>query len=81
MQVGRMVEGGEVFVPDMGKPVEICGLACTVINLSGLALRDINNPGGDIAIEEIGLWPDEALFEEVLMARIPCQQSISELCG
>ena len=71
IQAGSMAEGGEVFVLDMGKPVKIYDLACTLINLSGLTLRDGSNPEGDIAIEEIGLRPGEKLFEELLIGENP----------
>ena len=50
IQAGSMAEGGEVFVLDMGKPVKIYDLASTLINLSGLTVRDEINPDGDIAI-------------------------------
>lgn len=71
IQAGSMAKGGEVFVLDMGKPVKIYDLACTLINLSGLTVRDDNNPDGDIAIEEIGLRPGEKLFEELLIGENP----------
>jgi FlaA1/EpsC-like NDP-sugar epimerase len=66
-----MAQGGEVFVLVMGKPVKIYDLACTLINLSGLTVRDEQNPDGDIAIEEIGLRPGEKLFEELLIGENP----------
>lgn len=71
IQAGSMANGGEVFVLDMGKPVKIYDLACTLINLSGLTVRDENNTDGDIAIEEIGLRPGEKLFEELLIGENP----------
>jgi FlaA1/EpsC-like NDP-sugar epimerase len=71
IQAGSMAEGGEVFVLDMGKPVKIYDLASTLINLSGLTIRDEANPDGDIAIEEIGLRPGEKLFEELLIGENP----------
>lgn len=71
IQAGSMAEGGEVFVLDMGKPVKIYDLACTLINLSGLTVRDATNPEGDIAIEQIGLRPGEKLFEELLIGENP----------
>lgn len=71
IQAGSMANGGEVFVLDMGKPVKIYDLARTLINLSGLTLRDAQNPDGDIAIEEIGLRPGEKLFEELLIGENP----------
>jgi FlaA1/EpsC-like NDP-sugar epimerase len=71
IQAGSMAEGGEVFVLDMGKPVRIYDLATTLINLSGLTVRDENNPDGDIAIDEVGLRPGEKLFEELLIGENP----------
>ena len=71
IQAGSMAKGGEVFVLDMGKPVKIYDLATTLINLSGLTVRDENNADGDIAIEEIGLRPGEKLFEELLIGENP----------
>jgi FlaA1/EpsC-like NDP-sugar epimerase len=71
IQAGSMANGGEVFVLDMGKPVRIYDLACTLINLSGLTVRDESSPEGDIAIEEIGLRPGEKLFEELLIGENP----------
>jgi FlaA1/EpsC-like NDP-sugar epimerase len=71
IQAGSMAKGGEVFVLDMGKPVKIYDLACTLINLSGLTVRTAENPEGDIAIEEIGLRPGEKLFEELLIGENP----------
>jgi len=71
IQAGSMAKGGEVFVLDMGDPVKIFDLACTLISLSGLTIRDDDNPDGDIAIEEIGLRPGEKLFEELLIGENP----------
>ena len=71
IQAGSMAKGGEVFVLDMGKPVKIYDLACTLINLSGLTVRNDDNPDGDTAIEEIGLRPGEKLFEELLIGENP----------
>jgi len=71
IQAGSMAKGGEVFVLDMGSPVKIFDLACTLISLSGLTICDDDNPDGDIAIEEIGLRPGEKLFEELLIGENP----------
>ena len=71
IQAAGMAEGGEVFVLDMGSPVKIGDLAQTMIQLSGLTMRDENNPEGDIAIEEIGLRPGEKLYEELLIGNSP----------
>lgn len=67
IQAGAMASGGEVFVLDMGSPVKIDDLARTMVRLSGLELRDDNNPEGDIAIEYVGLRRGEKLYEELLI--------------
>jgi FlaA1/EpsC-like NDP-sugar epimerase len=67
IQAGAMASGGEVFVLDMGTPVKIDDLARTMVRLSGLEVRDDNNPDGDIAIEYIGLRRGEKLYEELLI--------------
>ena len=71
IQAGAMAKGGEVYVLDMGFSLKIIDLARTMIRLSGLALRDENNPDGDIAIEEVGLRPGEKLYEELLIGNNP----------
>ena len=67
IQAGTMAEGGDVFVLDMGEPVKIVDLATRMINLTGLTVRDHNNPDGDIEIEFTGLRPAEKLYEELLI--------------
>jgi FlaA1/EpsC-like NDP-sugar epimerase len=67
IQAGSMGEGGEVFVLDMGASVKIYDLAVKMIRLSGLTLRDQNDPEGDIEIEFSGLRPGEKLYEELLI--------------
>lgn len=67
IQAGAMAEGGEVFLLDMGKPVKIVDLAKRMIRLSGLEVKDNNNPDGDIAIKFTGLRPGEKLYEELLI--------------
>ncbi len=67
IQAGAMGKGGDVFVLDMGEPVRIYDLACRMIALSGLTVRDEDNPEGDIEIEFTGLRPGEKLFEELLI--------------
>ncbi|MGO2319931.1 MAG: polysaccharide biosynthesis protein [Vibrio toranzoniae] len=67
IQAGAMGKGGDVFVLDMGKPVKITDLAENLIQLSGLEVKNDDNPYGDIAIEFTGLRPGEKLFEELLI--------------
>lgn len=57
IQAGAMAHGGEVFVLDMGEPVKIMDLAKRMIMLSGLKVKDQNNPNGDIEIVIAGLRP------------------------
>ena len=67
IQAGSMASGGDVFVLDMGRPVRIDDLARRMISLTGLTVRDANNPDGDIEIEYTGLRAAEKLFEELLI--------------
>ncbi|QWD92041.1 polysaccharide biosynthesis protein [Polynucleobacter asymbioticus] len=71
IQAGAMAKGGDVFLLDMGEPIKIVELARQMINLSGLELKDIDNPNGDIEIVEIGLRPGEKLYEELLISGEP----------
>lgn len=56
-----------MFVLDMGSPVRIVELAEKMIHLSGLSVRNEDNPAGDISIEFTGLRPGEKLYEELLI--------------
>lgn len=67
IQAGAMGKGGDVFVLDMGKPILIYDLALKMIQLSGLTLKNDENPSGDIEIKFIGLRPGEKLYEELLV--------------
>ena len=71
IQASAMAKGGEVFVLDMGEPVRIADLARSMIRLSGLSVRDADNPDGDIEIVETGLRPGEKLYEELLIGDNP----------
>lgn len=71
IQASNMAHGGEVFVLDMGKPVKIFDLATQMIRLSGLTIRDENQPNGDIEIKFTGLRPGEKLYEELLIGDNP----------
>lgn len=67
IQAGAMAKGGDVFILDMGEPVKIIDLAKNLIKLSGLTVRDEENPDGDIEIRFTGLRPGEKLYEELLI--------------
>ena len=62
LQAMSGAKGGEIFVLDMGEPVEIYDMAVKLIKLSGL------EPNVDIQIKVTGLRPGEKLYEEILMA-------------
>ena len=61
MQAGASAAKGEIYVLDMGKPMQILTLAENMIRLAGL------KPYEDIDIQEVGLRPGEKLYEELLM--------------
>jgi len=67
IQAGSMGKGGDVFVLDMGESVKIKDLASKMVRLSGLEIKDENNPHGDITIKCTGLRPGEKLYEELLI--------------
>jgi FlaA1/EpsC-like NDP-sugar epimerase len=59
IQAAAIGQANEIFVLDMGEPVQIADLAADMIRLSGLRL------GEDIEIEFTGIRPGEKLFEEL----------------
>lgn len=67
LQAASFAKGGDVFILDMGKPVKIYDLAIKMINLSGLSIKNKDNPNGDIEIVFTGLRPGEKLYEELLI--------------
>ena len=67
IQVSGIAKGGEIFLLDMGEPVKIKVLAEQMIKLSGLTIKDKNNPNGNIEIKIIGLRSGEKLFEELII--------------
>ena len=71
IQAGAMAKGGDVFVLDMGEPVKIADLARHMVELSGLEIKDEDNPEGDVEIEVTGLRPGEKLYEELLIGDNP----------
>lgn len=71
IQAGAMAKGGDVFVLDMGSSVKIIDLAYRMIELSGLTVKNEENPSGEIEIEITGLRPGEKLYEELLIGDNP----------
>jgi len=69
LQTLELAKGGEIFLLDMGEPVKILTLAKQMIKLSGLKLKNKDNPNGDIEIVYKGLRPGEKLFEELLISK------------
>ena len=67
LQSSVLARGGDLFLLDMGAPVRIKDLAEQMVRLSGLSLRDSQNPGGEIEIVCTGLRPGEKLYEELLI--------------
>ncbi len=59
LQSGAMGNGGELFVLDMGEPVNITEMAETLIRLHGY------KPYKDIEIKFTGIRPGEKLYEEL----------------
>lgn len=71
IQAGSMAEGGELFVLDMGEPVNIDDLAHKMIHLHGKKVgKDEEGLGSDtIEIEYVGLKPGEKLYEELIIGQ------------
>ena len=79
IQAGAMGKGGDVFVLDMGQSVKIMDLARRLVDLSGLTVKDEQNPDGDIEIEITSLRPGEKLYEELLIGDNPKPTSHSRI--
>ncbi len=60
LQAGAMGKGGEIYVLEMGKPINIYDMAKDLIRFSGF------EPHIDIDIQYIGLRPGEKLYEELI---------------
>lgn len=60
LEAGFMGLGGEIYMFDMGEPIQIYDLAVKMITLAGL------KPETDIPIQITSLRPGEKLFEELL---------------
>ena len=75
IQAGALAEGGDVFVLNMGEPIKIIELAKRMVKLSGMEVKDDDNPDGEIEIELTGLRPGEKLYEELLIGNNPVKTS------
>ena len=71
IQAGALMQGGEVFVLDMGEPVKIVDLARKMITLSGYTEDDIE-------IIESGIRPGEKLHEVLLSTSEQIDEQIYE---
>ncbi len=71
LQAEAMATGGEVFVLDMGQPIKIIDMARRLVQLSGLRVRDAQQPDGEIELAFVGLRPGEKLYEELLIGDNP----------
>jgi FlaA1/EpsC-like NDP-sugar epimerase len=69
IQAGALARGGEIFVLDMGDPVNITELARNVITMSGYSVEEIG-------IEYTGIRPGEKLFEEMLKDSETAEQQV-----
>ena len=67
IQASALCKGGDVFLLDMGQPVQIVDLAKSLIYLHGKTLKDEDNPRGSIEIQYTGLRSGEKLYEELLI--------------
>lgn len=73
LQAASMANGGDVFLLDMGEPVNIRQLAARMIRLHGCTVRDEAHPAGDIEIRTTGLVPGEKMREELLVGNEAAQ--------
>ncbi len=67
IQASALCKGGDVFLLDMGQPVQIADLAKSLVYLHGKTLKDEENPRGEIEILYTGLREGEKLYEELLI--------------
>lgn len=64
----HLAKGGEVFILDMGSPIQIFDLAVNMIKQSGHKVKTDEDPKG-IEVVFTGLRPGEKLYEELLVDR------------
>ena len=73
LQAGAYAKGGEIFVLDMGEPMNMLEMAKNLIKLSGYRVDE------DIKIEFIGLRPGEKMYEELLMNEEGLQETANKM--
>jgi FlaA1/EpsC-like NDP-sugar epimerase len=67
IQAGALKSDGHIFLLDMGDQVKVLDLAKDMVRLSGMTIKDVDHPDGDIEIIFTGLRPGEKLYEELLI--------------
>jgi len=65
LQAGAIGKSADVFVLQMGEPMQILDLAKRMIALAGYTVKNDENPNGDIEITFKGLLPGEKLHEQL----------------
>ncbi len=65
IETHTIAENGDIFILDMGDPVSIYDIAKKMITLSGMTIKDQENPNGDIEIVITGIREGEKLEEEL----------------
>lgn len=58
-------ENSEIYLLDMGKPINIFDMTYKLIKFNGLSIKDKKNPNGDIIIQYTGLKKGEKLHEKL----------------
>ena len=71
--------GAEVYLLDMGRQIKIYDLACRLIELSGLTVKEGASSAGDVEIKITGLRPGEKLYEELLLGNSPVSTKHSRI--
>ena len=70
----KISKGGEIFLLDMGKPINLYDLAKLMIQFSGKTIKI--NGYGDVDIKIIGLREGEKLYEELLIDEKSLESSV-----
>ena len=63
-----LLDEGEIFILDMGKPFKILDIAKKMIFFAGMTEKNESTPNGDIEIKIIGLKKGEKIHEELLIS-------------